>query len=409
MPEYDFSNGFIPRQLADIQINLNRRFADIVDPRTGEKPFQNGTDDTILQQVVAIFAEEVSILEGIIAQLALWRDPKTAWGAGLSQVVQINSIMRKPGSGSIVNLEITGRPGTIIPKGTQYGTADGGLVFATDVLTAIQPGGIAMVTATCTTYGPNEPEPGDIAAIIDTIEGVESVRNTHTVAVGTLEETDAELRRRQQQSTNATSYRQIEAIRAAVFNVPGVTFCRAYQNSTLEIDDRGIPGKCVAVLAVGGKDADIADALWKRTPLGIGYYGNVEVPYVSEMGYTEIIRFSRPEEIPIWVKVKIKVVVDDRLQAFPSKGVEMIKDEILNYALHGHTDCAEYGNTGFVPGADIIRSYLYTPINNIGGASVTGIELSTDGGSFAEQDIEIAWNEQGVFDRDRIAVEIING
>ena len=44
--------GFIPKRLADIQSDLNLELANIVDPSTGEYPFQNAADDAILQQVV---------------------------------------------------------------------------------------------------------------------------------------------------------------------------------------------------------------------------------------------------------------------------------------------------------------------------------------------------------------------
>ena len=48
--------GFIPKRLADIQNDMNASIALIVDPHTGEYPFQNVTDDAVLQQVVGVFA-----------------------------------------------------------------------------------------------------------------------------------------------------------------------------------------------------------------------------------------------------------------------------------------------------------------------------------------------------------------
>ena len=48
--------GFVPKRLADIQSDLNLELANIVDPATGEYPFQNAADDAILQQVVGVFA-----------------------------------------------------------------------------------------------------------------------------------------------------------------------------------------------------------------------------------------------------------------------------------------------------------------------------------------------------------------
>ena len=48
--------GFIPKRLVDIQSDLNLGLAGIVEPGTGEYPFQNVEDDAILQQVVGVFA-----------------------------------------------------------------------------------------------------------------------------------------------------------------------------------------------------------------------------------------------------------------------------------------------------------------------------------------------------------------
>ena len=39
--------GFIPNRLADIQGDMNASIALIVDPHTGEYPFQNVTDDAV--------------------------------------------------------------------------------------------------------------------------------------------------------------------------------------------------------------------------------------------------------------------------------------------------------------------------------------------------------------------------
>ena len=54
--------GFIPKRLADIQSDLNLELANIVDPSTGEYPFQNAADDAILQQVVGVFASALEAL-----------------------------------------------------------------------------------------------------------------------------------------------------------------------------------------------------------------------------------------------------------------------------------------------------------------------------------------------------------
>jgi uncharacterized phage protein gp47/JayE len=402
--DIDLHDGYAPRQLADIQIATNENLAEIVEPSSGEKPFQNAGDDAILQQIVAIFAEQTARVENTAKTAFDMRDPLTAVGVALSALVQLNAILRKPGSGSIIPVTLTGRPNTLIPAGSTVSDANGTYRFAINDNVVIPASGSISVNAYCTAYGPVNPEPGTVVVIDNPVSGWESVENGPTEAIGSVEETDAELRRRQQQSTNNTAYRHIEAIRAAVLNVPGVTFCRAYQNSTLVTDERGIPGKDVGLVAVGGDDAEIARAMFHEFGISQLGYGNTTVVFHDGQNIAYPISFSRPVEVPIWASIQLEIVIDEGIQVFPSNGPDLIRKAILNFAQSGHTLCEPIGNTGYPPGQDIIRSYLYTPINSIGGARVVSVKLGLSEESLAEQDIPIEWDHIGIFDAERIEV-----
>lgn len=398
------STGFVPRQLKDIMRAINEDLAIIVDPRTGDKPFQNASDDTILQQIVAIFAEEVSFTENAAHEAFYMRDPLTATGAGESHLVQLNGIIRHPGSRTIIPVTLTGSPGALIPADSRIGHADGLTEYAINVDAVIPLSGECVVSATCTKDGPYDPEADTVVTILTPASGWNSATNGITSSVGKLEETDEELRRRQQLATNATSYRQIEAIRAAVANVAGVTFVRAYQNRTLIADERGIPGKTLACVVVGGDDQLVANAIIMRTPLGIGYSGSTCVTFYDDQAISTAVQFSRPTERPIYVRVNISVVIDEGIQIFPSDGIQRIKDAIIDFSRYGHSICEPLGNPGFPPGQDIVRSQLYTPINSIGGSKVHSVSLGFDADDVAEQDLTIAWDEIGMFTAENIQV-----
>ena len=158
----DLHDGYAPRQLADIQQAMNIALAAIVDPTTGERPFQNATDDTMLQQIVAIFAEAVAQVENAAKIAFDQRDPLTATGAGESALVQLNGIVRKPGAASILRVRLSGRPGTVITAGAAIGTPDGGNQFRIDAEAVIAADGTVEATATCTTKGPANPDPGQV-------------------------------------------------------------------------------------------------------------------------------------------------------------------------------------------------------------------------------------------------------
>lgn len=396
--------GFVPRQLADIQKAMNEAVSIIIDPATGQKPFQNISDDSRLQQVLAIIAEAVGIVENSAAMAFEQRDPLSATGVGLSSLVQLNGVQRKPGAPTIITEKISGPSGTTIPAGFQVGDVDGTVIYQTIQAETIPANGVLIATMVATTIGANDPEVDTVTSVLTALPNVAvEATNIATLSVGTNEESDEALRARQQLSIMATSYRNIDAINAAVLNVPGVTFSRAYQNITLATDDRGVPGKTVACVVVGGDNVEIAQAIAFR--LGFANtWGNQTVQLYGVNSMPMPISFSRPVEIPIDVAITLQIVVDENIQIFPSNGIDLIRQAIIRFAQYGHTSCEPMGNPGFPPGQDIIRSQLYTPINSVGGAKIISVKLGVDGEEPSEQDIPIAWDEIGIFTPDRIQV-----
>ena len=433
--------GFIPKRLAHILDDLNANIANITNHNSGssgtggtggtggsggsggtanEKPFQNAADDSILQQVLGVFAEGLSECWEAAYDGSVQFDPLKNSGAGQAGTIQLNAMLLKPGEYTIVQMELGGKPGTVIPKGSLVSTADENYTFATTEAVNIASSGMVEVEAQCNIKGPVEPELGTVISIQTPLSGWLSAANIATIALGSWEETEGEARRRQQRSTSLTSYRQIEAIYAAVMNVPGVIYCRAYQNNKkYPQDERGIPFKEVAVVAEGGDPREIASALFLRFPVGIIGYGNTSEVFYDKQGISYAISFSRPQEIA--VSVAVDVVITNRAD-FPDTGAQQIKQAILDYAEYG----GQGNENGFPPGANIVCSRLYTPVNSVPGHKVTRLQIASGltgglsggitsgitggaGGAspeFSNADIPVAWNEVGRFDLDRISVNV---
>ena len=74
--------GFIPKRLADIQNDMNASIALIVDPATGEYPFQNAADDAILQQIVGVFASALEAAWEAAYEASVQFDPQKNTGLG---------------------------------------------------------------------------------------------------------------------------------------------------------------------------------------------------------------------------------------------------------------------------------------------------------------------------------------
>ena len=203
---------------------------------------------------------------------------------------------------------------------------------------------------------------------------------------------------KQSRATAATSYRQVDAIISGIMTVPGVTYARLYVNKTLTTDARGIAGKTMAAVVVGGLDADIANVLRLKAGSLDNFAGNLHEPieFTGELGDVESIDFYRPTEVPIYISIRITVTESG---VFPEDAVEKIKQAIVNYAVYD-----QEGVAGFPPGADVLVSRLYTPINSVPGFKVDSLQIGKTSGTLSTNDIAIAWNELATFDASRITI-----
>lgn len=404
MAEYGMTKtGFVPKRLADIQESINSNLAIIVDPKTGEYPFQNASDDSILQQVVGVFAEALAEAWNAAYEGSVQFDPLFNSGAGQSGTVQLNGITRKPGAYTQIQLSLVGTPYTLIPQGQRVTDGSGEQVFITMQEARLDVNGQAQVVAQSETKGPFEPEANTIVKIQTPVSGWNTVTNLTTIVVGSLEETDAELRVRQQRSTYLTAYRLIDAIYAAVYNVPGVTYARAYQNaSTYPKDARGVPFKEVAVVAEGGDTKAIAEALFLRLPTGQLGYGNTTYTFYDTQGVAYPISFTRPVDVPIYINISLTI---ENRTLFPDNFQDLIRQYIVDYAQYG----GEGNEDGFPPGEDVIRTRLYTPINRVPGHSIDSLTIGTSLAGMTEADIAIAWDQVSRFAPERITVTASGG
>lgn len=392
-------NGFVPKRLADILSSITTKIQAIEDPNTGEHPFVNESADSLFGQFGQIIAEEISICweEAYLASQQF--DPHNATGVPLRGLVQLNGITPSFGSPTQISMTMTGTNGTVIPEGSLIANADGTQIYKTVADAVIGAGGSVTVNANCTEDGPNDPATNTIISIQTPVFGWNGATNTVTNSVGTLAETDEQLHVRQQRATSATSYRQVDAIIAGIMNVEGVQFARLYVNQTLTTDaETGLSGKTMGAVVVGGTDEDVANVLRLKAGSLDNFEGTTSVTFTGDLGDTQVIKFYRPTSVPIYVSVNITVVDNG---TFPLDGIEQIKQAIVDYAQYDQT-----GQTGFPPGADVILSRLYTPVNSVPGFKVNTLRIGKTAGSLAASDISIDWNEIATFSTDNITVTV---
>lgn len=392
------NTGFKPKRFADVLDSLTNRIKSISNPDTGEYPFVNETADGLLLQVTSVIAEEIAICWEQAYLASVQYDPQNASGVALRGLVQINAI--NPSYGSYTQLPVTlrGTAGTVIPEGSRISNTDGSQVYQTPASIVIPASGEIVSNFICTEVGPKDPEVGTIIQIQTPIFGWNYASNGEATSVGTNADNDTILHIKQSRATSATSYRQVDAIIAGIMGVPGVTYARLYVNKTLATDDRGITGKTMAPVIVGGLDTDIADVLRKKAGSLDDFQGNLATPieYVGELGDTQTIDFYRPTEIPIYMTIDITVTDSS---VYPEDADEQIKQAIVDYAVYDQS-----GIAGFPPGADVLISRLYTPINTVPGFKINSVIIGKASDSQAANDIAISWNELATFNKNNITL-----
>ena len=392
--------GFIPKRLSDVLESLQTKISNIVDPKTGEKPFVNESSDSVLGQFTSILAEEISVCWEQAYIAANQYDPQNSSGAALRGLVQLNGITASYGSSTEINITITGTKGTVIPKGSLIASADGSQVCQTSTSVTIPESGTINTTAVFVDKGPNKPEDNTIIAIQTPIYGWSGVTNTGIVSVGSKPDTDAQLHIKQSRATSNTSYRQVDAIYAGLINTPGVTFARVYVNKTNTVDARGIAAKTIAPVVVGGTNEDIAKVLSYKAGTLDNFQGNTDVTIAGKLGDEQVISFTRPNEVNIYVNMAISFT-DTSL--WPENGEELIKKAIVEYAEYN-----QEGTAGFAPGDDVILSRLYTPINSVLGFKVNSLKIGKTQDAISVNDIAIDWNQLAKFDTNNITITVEN-
>ena len=392
------NTGFKPKRFADVLESLTQKIKGISNPETGEYPFVNETADGMLMQFTSTIAEEIATCWEQAYLASVQFDPQNTSGVALRGLVQINAI--NPSYGSYTQLPITlrGTAGTVIPSGSRVSSTDGSQIYETPTSIVIPASGEIVSNFICTEVGPNNPQSGTIIQIQTPIFGWNYASNGSATSIGTSADTDTQLHIKQSRATSATSYRQVDAIIAGIMTVPGVTYARLYVNKELTTDDRGIPGKTMAPVVVGGLDTEIANVLRLKAGSLDNFAGNLTTPieYVGELGDTQTIDFYRPTEVPIYISIALTVTESS---VYPEDAVEQIKQAIVDYAVYD-----QEGVAGFPPGADVLVSRLYTPINSVPGFKVDSLEIGTSSDALSTSDITIAWNELATFDVSRITI-----
>lgn len=363
-------------------------------------PINAGPESAIGQQITAQ-AEREALLWEALEGVYLSQYPASAAGRSLDGAVQLTGITRLPATRTIVQVELEGDPGTIIPAGSQAGTEAGD---AFELVEAVQigAGGFAEGQMRALETGAVLALAGTLTNILTPVAGWTGVTNPDDGSTGRPIESDPELRQRRRESLQVTGAGTVEAIRARLRQqIQDVTAVSIVENRTDAPDIDGRPPHSFETVVSGGTDADVAQLLWEVKPAGIETTGEITVVVLDSQGNQQTIRFSRPVPVYMWAIITLD---PGGPGSFPQNAETLTRQAVV-----------AFGGTLDV-GDDVILQALIGPIYAaVPGLESVAIELGVSSDpeavppGFAPINIGIGLNQIAVWDVDRISVEIAGG
>lgn len=343
-------------------------------------------------QQISIFAKKIFDTNAQSVMVYNDRTANTAIGVGLDNLCALVGIKRKPATFSVVQLTVTGDPGTIIQNGQ---ASDGRSLWDLPKDVTIPDNG--QITVECQSHqkGYAQALPNTITKIMTPVFGWISVTNTYQSNPGNDEETDAALRGRFSESTQLPAQSVFESMIASLKTVEGVTRVKGYENDTGTNNELGHPPHSVTFIVEGGTDELVAyEIMDKKTP-GCYTNGTTTVELTSVTGNVTVIRFYRPTYKPVYVKLLVK-----KLAGYNDNYAEEMKKAIVDYV--NNLQIAE----------TVYRSIIWSvAISQMGSIlapefSVTDIQLSVDGSNWSQADIGQDFYNAALTDASKIIVEV---
>lgn len=356
-------------------------------------------------------AEIFSLMDETVMQAYNSKDPNKSTKYDLDVVCSLTGTQRSKGSGSSVELVLTGVNGTSVPEGTRIDSATTGSRWTTDQRAVIV-GGSVTVQATCTVVGPTQADIGTITKIVDVTGGLTGATNPAPATIGTSRQLDDSLRVMRAAAVGRPGSNQVDSLYGEIFSVDGVRRVKVYVNSTnsaavSDENPHGLPSRATAIIVDGGAVPDIAMAIYlKIMPAAPQYQAGTPVAYeVQSPKYPankKIIKYSTPSYVDMVVVLTVKN--DGTL---PEDADIMIKEAFLEF-VSGELVPAGVGFKikGFDIGESVPYSTMFTPINKvIGEYGNSFVQSMTLNG--AESSVPIAFNQLSRWTTANIQVTIV--
>lgn len=320
------------------------------------------------------------------AELANQINPDIAGGIFLDAIWRLTRGRRRPATRSIITGAVLGGvAGTIVPAGALAAVEVSGDQFRTTATVILDSNGMATVDMESVNFGPVAAQPNTLINVATSVLGWETITNPTGAALGRLEESDIESRRRRYRTLALQGQSLSEAITSrvnALENVRSTAFRENVTNTTQVIDGITMLPHSIYVAVDGGNQDEIANAIRDVKSSGSNYNGNTTVALVDPYsGQVVNVKYQIPDAIQIFARITA------RFNGL--NGIPIIENAILDYA-NGQLE----GDAGFAIGRSVSPFELAGAINQVEPRIfVSNVELSLDGITYAPAVVPIGLDE----------------
>lgn len=309
--------------LAGVQADINAAFGG------GLNPALETPQGQLASSQAAVIGDKNNEFALFVNQV----DPQYSADRFQDAIGRIYFLTRKPATPTTVQATVNGLAGTVIPGGTLAQDTSGNTYACSGNVTIDATGSVTAEFQNIET-GPIPCAAGTLTQVYQAVPGWDTITNAADGTLGSDVESraDFEYRRKNSVAKNGTGTPQ--AIYAEVFALADVLDVYVKDNPTGSAVNTGstnypIAAHSVYVAVLGGADADIASAIWRKKDLGCDTNGNTSATVVDPSGYSYpqpsySIKFQRPASLV--VKFAVRIVNDPSL---PSNIVTLVKNAII--------------------------------------------------------------------------------
>lgn len=357
--------------------------------RAGISPTLNLSSTSALGQLKTINASHESELWDAMEALWLSWSLASATGAELDRLAALAGVERRAAYPSLVYMTLDIEAGTYAAGSivvNLLGDPSVRFTNSEEITLGADDPALANVPFESETTGPVQAGAGLLTEVTTPVAGLNAATNPADAIEGANVESDSALRARIALMRSAGGTSSVDAIRAAILALPGVTFARVTEN-VLSVTSGGIPGKAFEATVLGGDDTQIAEAIFLRKPAGIQAYGSTVESVVDSQGSAHLIGFTRPSDVNVYLAITLSYVGGQ----FP--GESYVKDLL-----------SVWGDSNLGPGNDVVHARILQLVMGVPGTVDATAAIGTAPNPVSQANLVVTPQQIARLDPSRITV-----